>query len=66
MQDEGSEDMTLLISANEMAQIVFKVPSMIAASLKFAVVGFVAMFVVVNFDAMVDCVGCHDTVSTAL
>ena len=58
--------MTLLISANEMAQIVFKVPSMIAASLKFAGVGFVAMFVVVNFDAMVDCVGCHDTVSTAL
>ena len=66
MQDEGSEDMTLLISANEMAQIVFKVTSMIAASLKFAGVGFVAMFVVVNFDAMVDCVGCHDTVSTAL
>ena len=66
MQDEGSEDMTLLISAKEMAQIAFKVPSMIAASLKFAGVGFVAMFVVVNFDAVVDCVGCHDTVSTAL
>ena len=56
MQDEGSEDMTLLISANEVAQIAFKVPSVIAASLKFAGVGFIAMFVVVNIDAMVDCV----------
>ena len=60
MQDERSEDMTLLISANEMAQIAFKVPLMIPASLKFAGVGFAAMFVVVNIDAMVDCVGCRD------
>ena len=65
MQDEGSEDMTLLISANELAQIAFKVPSIIAASLKFAGVGFVAMFVVVNTDAMVDCVGFRDTASAA-
>ena len=65
MQDEGSEDMTMLISANELAQIAFKVPSIVAASLKFAGVGFVAMFVVVNTDAMVDCVGFHDTASAA-
>ena len=66
MQDEGSEDMTLLISANEMVQIAFKVPSVIAASLKFAGVGFVVMFVVVNIDAMVDCIGCCDMASAAL
>ena len=35
-------------------------------SLKFAGVGFVAMFVVANIDAIVDCVGCCDTASTAL
>ena len=66
MQDEGSEDITLLISANEMAQIAFKVPSMIAVLLKFAGGGFVAMFVVVNIDAIVDCVGSRDTASAAL
>ena len=66
MQDEGSEDMTLLISANEMVQIAFKVPSVIAASLKFAGVGFIAIFVVVNNDAMVDCVGFYGMASVVL
>ena len=49
--------LVLLMSAKEISQMAFKVSSMVSALLMFYTDGSVVIVVVVNIDAIVDCVG---------
>ena len=58
--------LVLLMPGKEISQVAFRVSSVVSVSLMFSTDGSVAIVMVVNTDAIVDCVGFSETASAAL